>query len=40
MDFSGERGRVVVDPNEALSVAFEEGHNWRVGFLLIIFREL
>jgi len=30
MDFSGERGRVVADPNEALGVAFEEGYNWRV----------
>jgi len=32
MDFSGERGRVVADPNEALGVAFEEGYNWRVSF--------
>ena len=31
MDFSGEQGRVVADPNEALGVAFEEGYNWRVG---------
>jgi len=30
MDFSGEQGRVVADPNEALGVAFEEGYNWRV----------
>jgi len=29
MDFSGDRGRVVADPNEALGVAFEEGYNWR-----------
>jgi len=33
MDFSGERGRVVADPNEALGVACEEGYNWRVGCL-------
>jgi len=33
MDFSGEHGRVVADPNEALGVAFEEGYNWRVGFM-------
>lgn len=30
MDFSGEQGHVVDDPNEALCVAIEEGHNWRV----------
>lgn len=29
MDFSGEQGRVVADPNEALGVAYEEGYNWR-----------
>ena len=32
MDFSGDRGRVVADPNEALGVAFEEGYNWRVSY--------
>jgi len=30
MDFSGDQGRVVADPSEALGVAFEEGYNWRV----------
>jgi len=34
MDFSGEQGRVVADPNEALGVAFEEGYNWRVSLPL------
>ena len=34
MDFSGERGRVVADPNEALGVAYEEGYNWRVSLML------
>lgn len=33
MDFSGERGHVVTDPNEALSIAFEEAYNWRVNAL-------
>ena len=30
MDFSGDRGHVVTDPNEALTIAFEEAYNWRV----------
>lgn len=30
MDFSGDRGHVVDDPNEALCVAIEEGHHWRL----------
>jgi hypothetical protein len=37
MDFSGERGHVVTDPNEALSIAFEEAYNWRVGALEVCF---
>ena len=36
MDFSGERGRVVADPNEALGVAFEEGYNWRVSLTCVV----
>lgn len=30
MDFTGTGGRVVDDPNEAIGVAIEEGHQWRV----------
>ena len=30
MDFTGAGGRIVNDPNEALGVAIEEVHNWRV----------
>jgi len=33
MDFSGDRGHVVTDPNEALSIAYEEAYNWRVSEL-------
>jgi len=37
MDFSGNRGHVVDDPNEALCVAIEEGHHWRVGTAVSVF---
>lgn len=30
MDFSGHAGRVIENPREALSVALEEAHAWRV----------
>ncbi len=30
MDFSGQEGRVVGDPGEALGAAMEEAYNWRV----------
>ena len=30
MDFSGQEGRVVGDPGEALGAALEEAYNWRV----------
>ncbi|KAL7826765.1 hypothetical protein AOLI_G00319740 [Acnodon oligacanthus] len=29
MDFSGRTGRVIDNPEEAMSAALEEGHNWR-----------
>uniref|UniRef100_A0AAR2KGY9 Growth factor receptor-bound protein 10a n=1 Tax=Pygocentrus nattereri TaxID=42514 RepID=A0AAR2KGY9_PYGNA len=29
MDFSGRTGRVIDNPEEAMSAAMEEGHNWR-----------
>ena len=30
MDFTGNKGRVVDDPNEAKVVAIAEAHHWRV----------
>lgn len=30
MDFSGQTGRVIDNPDEAESAALEEGHAWRV----------
>lgn len=39
MDFSGRIGRVIDNPVEAQSAAKEEGHAWRVSWMLIDFFE-
>ena len=37
MDFTGNGGRIVNDPNEALGVAIEEVHHWRVSYFTQVF---
>ncbi len=39
MDFTGPGGRVVANPNEALGVAIEEGHHWRVSTMITFCRQ-
>ena len=35
MDFSGDKGRVVVKASEALGIAYEQTHKLRVNFIQI-----
>jgi hypothetical protein len=40
MDFSGQEGRVVGDPGEALGAAMEEAYNWRVSSIKAFYSDV